>query len=73
MHGEKTGRSRHGLERPVTAPQVKVNDGTHYLHFDDLKKKDYSGGSVVKNLSCNMEDVDSIPCWGVRSHMPRDN
>ena len=68
------GRSRQGLERPVTASQMKVNDGTHYLHFDDLKKKKQEyGGSVVKNPSCNAEDVGSIPGWGVRSHMPQDS
>ena len=55
----------------MTASQMKVSDGTHYLHFYDLKKKDCLGGSVVKNSSCNVEDMGSIPGWGVRSHMLR--
>ena len=34
--------------------------------------KDFSGGSVVKNLLANAGDVSSIPDLG-RSHMPQSN
>lgn len=40
LYGEKTGRSKHGLRRPVTASQMRDNDETHYWQFCDLKKKE---------------------------------
>ena len=50
----------------------KRKKGTVRLHRLKKKKRDFPGGTVVKNLPANAGDTGSIPGPG-RSHMPRCN
>ena len=37
------------------------------------KTQQFPGGSVVKNLLCNAQDMGSVPAGELRSHMPQSN
>ena len=38
--------------------------------FKKVLPEDFPGGPVVKNSPSNAVDMDSIPGWGTRSHVP---
>ena len=38
-----------------------------------IRNRDFTGGPVVKNPSCNKGDTGLIPCRGTRSHIPWSN
>ena len=37
------------------------------------QNRDFPGGQVVKNLSCDIADTSSILGWELRSHKPQSN
>ena len=40
--------------------------------FQKVRKRDFPGGPVVKNLPCNVGDAGLSPRW-FNAHMPRGN
>ena len=61
-----TGKSQNSLDILVESRSRNCN-GKDLI----LENRSFPGGPVVENLTCNAEDLGSIPGWELKSHMPQ--